>query len=170
MAWLELAENEYDPVWDRFYAQFSFRASVRPEDWPGIREPNPSVTFSIAAAYGRDPISFLSLERDLNLNALRAFRELVDVKQRLYALNWQHPSYWFFPHQDFRAEVSESWLVPTFPNGDYYIFLSEDFSFCWFGHPWEQTICICGERLIDIITHSPPRLFKKILRRNGQQI
>jgi len=170
MAWLELAEKEYDPVWDRFDDQFSFRPSVDPKDWPSISEPALSVTYSIAAAYGRDPISFLSIERDLNLKALRAFRALVGVSERLYALDWHHTCYWFFPHQEFRGEISESWLVPTLPNGDYYIFLSEDFSFCWFGHPWEKTICICGGRLMAELEHSPPKLFEKAIRRDGQKI
>ncbi|MFB4279141.1 DUF2716 domain-containing protein [Nonomuraea sp. MTCD27] len=35
-----------------------------------------------------------------------------------------------------------------FPNGDYYVFLSEDRTNGTFGHPWEQTLCIFGTSLI----------------------
>jgi hypothetical protein len=38
--------------------------------------------------------------------------------------------------------------VTPFPNGDYYIFLSEDFRTGTFGHPWEETMCIFGDRLL----------------------
>jgi uncharacterized protein DUF2716 len=169
MAWLELQEKEYDVVWDRFYDQFSFRPSTKPEDWPGIREPMPSVTYSIAGIYG-DPIRFLALLQDLNLNALRAFREVLRPDQRLYALEWQSTSYWFFPHQEFSAEIAESWLIPPLPNGDYYIFLEQDFGFGWFGHPWEKTICVFGEPLLSSVERFRPRIFAKAVRRDGKQI
>jgi len=60
----------------------------------------------------------------------------------LYALDWQHPCYWLYPHASFDADDEDAWLVPVLPNGDYYIFLAEDFSFGSFGHPWEMTITI----------------------------
>jgi hypothetical protein len=40
-------------------------------------------------------------------------------------------------------------LVPSFvPDGDYYIFLTKDFQNVWFGHPWEKTITLIGDKLI----------------------
>ena len=38
--------------------------------------------------------------------------------------------------------------MPVYPDGDYFAFLSEDFSEGTFGHPWEKTICVLGERLV----------------------
>jgi Protein of unknown function (DUF2716) len=37
---------------------------------------------------------------------------------------------------------------PPFPNGDYYIFLTEDLTQGTFGHPWEQTFCVFGRDLV----------------------
>jgi hypothetical protein len=38
-----------------------------------------------------------------------------------------------------------------FPNGDYYTFARPDFSEGTFGHPWEQTLCVFGPRLVKTI-------------------
>ncbi len=38
--------------------------------------------------------------------------------------------------------------MPVYPKGDYYIFLRDDLSEGTFGHPWEQTLCVFGERLL----------------------
>jgi hypothetical protein len=52
---------------------------------------------------------------------------------RLVALDWQHPAYWFWPHR--QATLDEPWPVPAFPNGDYFILLTDDLSQETFGHP-----------------------------------
>jgi hypothetical protein len=39
--------------------------------------------------------------------------------------------------------------VEVFPDGDYYIFLTEDMSVGRFGHPWRQTLCIFGTGLVE---------------------
>jgi hypothetical protein len=44
--------------------------------------------------------------------------------------------------------ADEPWRVTPLPNGDYYIFLSEVFRTGTFGHPWEETMCIFGDRLL----------------------
>lgn len=56
------------------------------------------------------------------------------------------------------------WEVPPFPDGDYYIFLSEDFRDGWFGHPWEQTVCIFGQRAVSSLGMGLPKLFINPIR------
>ncbi len=56
-------------------------------------------------------------------------------------------------------------MIPVLPNGDYYVFLSPELDWGWFGHPWEQTICIFGERLLAAVAENPPTLFTQVLRR-----
>jgi hypothetical protein len=43
------------------------------------------------------------------------------------------------------------WPVSPFPDGDYYIFLSEDLTSGTFGHPWEQSLCVFGRVLVDAL-------------------
>ena len=153
-AWIELAEHEYKNVWDRFYNEFQFRPSVRSSEWPGIREPRPSITYSIA--------NWADFADPLDPQALVVFRNVVAADTRLYALDWQHTSYWFFPH----CAGREPFSISVFPDGDYHIFLAEDFSFGFFGHPWEETVCVFGQRLLSAMEQHQPQLFTRVLRRN----
>ena len=39
-------------------------------------------------------------------------------------------------------------VISFVPDGDYYIFISRDLQNVWFGHPWEKSITVIGEKLI----------------------
>jgi len=71
-------------------------------------------------------------------------------------LDWQHPSYWFRPHAVADATRWPPSPVTPFPDGDYYIFLTEDMSQGTFGHPWEQTLCVFGNDLVDDLVPTLP--------------
>ncbi len=163
-AWEELSRTEYDAVWDRFERRFEFRPSIYESDWPGIREPAPSVTFDISGFYRRDPRASEAMEWDLNLCVLEALRRCTGPSRWLYALDWQHDAYRFYPHRRFEHSDPRAWLVPVLPNGDYYIFLAEGFEFGIFGHPWERTMCVFGPELLGAIGESKPLLFDTVRR------
>ena len=152
-AWAALSAVEEDATWNQFCSRFAFRASVRPEEWPGIREPAPFVTWAIP-----DPWSEAATE-DLHERALSAFRIAVPPGERMLALDWQHPCWWLSPH----ASV-DHWEVPVLPNGDYFVFLSRDLEWGWFGHPWEQTICVFGAPQLAALAHNLPAIFSRVLR------
>ncbi len=169
--WDLLDDAELRRVWDRFYDDFAFRPSVYPKDFPGIREPHPSITWALRRPWDGDG------EVDLHTVFLAAFRACTPPDGFLYALDWQHPCYRFQPH-DFRPQVSfqedeygrpvlsngDYWPVPVLPNGDYYIFLVHDFTWGVFGHPWEWTMCVFGETLLTAITQHLPQMFATIVR------
>ncbi len=155
--WTPLTECEYDAVWDRFYDHFTFRPSVSAADWPSIQEPNPSITFR----FTYDDACEIKGYESWVLNRLR---EITDSDSSIYALDWQHESFWFRPHEATEFEV------PPFPNGDYYIFLTQDFSTGLFGHPWEQTICIFGDSFIDAARENLPELLSTVHRSSGVDV
>ena len=159
-AWVELGLSAYRLVWDRFYAEFDFRPSVHSRDFPGIKEPRPSVTYALPRVDGQPRMPTAEESDDLDAAMLAAFRACTPLGMRIYALDWQHPSYFFDPHADF-----EEWAVPVVPNGDYYIFLSQSFSWGVFGHPWEWTMCVFGEPLLAALERRRPRLFGTPIRR-----
>jgi Protein of unknown function (DUF2716) len=171
-AWEELLypSDEDTTAWEFMHQQLHFRPSVHAEHWPGIVEPHPSITYDIGHIYGLSETQAAALETDLNRKTLAAFQVCTRPDQRLYALDWQHACYWFYPHRPFDAENLAAWRVPVLPNGDYYIFLAEDFSFGMFGHPWEQTLCLFGQPLLDAFVPSQPFLFTQIVRVNGQAV
>jgi Protein of unknown function (DUF2716) len=156
-AWIELNEQEYDSVWDSFYFWFNFSPSTH--HFPGIVEPTPSVTYSFTYD--------LQLEKEIDDfydNVLKAFQDVLSLGKRIYALDWQHTCFWFDPHK-----FDKTWPI-GFPNGDYAIFIAEDFSFGYFGHPWEQTICVFGQPLLEAFEKYPPLLFEKAIRKNGKPV
>ena len=171
-AWEVLDEATYTRVWDRFEAAFAFRPSVEPAEWPGVREPTPSVTYAIGHIYGEPEARATALEADLEAALLAAFRALSPASGSdafVYALDWQHPAYRFHVHSSQAA--AEEWRVPALPNGDYYIFLAPDFRWGVFGHPWEQTMCVFGAELLAALAHRAPRLFGQPVRqRTGEDL
>lgn len=175
-AWTAQSEAELDQVWDRVAAEFHFKPSVHPAEWPGFEPEKPFITWAIP-----DPWP-AAATADLHERTLAAFRQVLPVGSRMYALDWQHPSFWFAPHApvaswekpDLRqrgllpgepARAEDQWLIPVLPNGDYSLFLGAELDWGWFGHPWEQTICVFGEPLLKAVLAQPPALFVSILRR-----
>lgn len=138
MPWEELQREEYDSVWDRFYAQFKFRPDYNERTVPAIREPEPFETFDLSQVFSDSQIDAL------NAIFANAFRAILKPQHRIYVLDWQHTSYKFDPHE------STAWLLGIFPDGDYYIYLADDFSFGTFGHPWQASLCVFGKSLLNM--------------------
>ncbi|WFR71123.1 DUF2716 domain-containing protein [Prescottella defluvii] len=82
-------------------------------------------------------------------------------------MGWQHPGYRFDAAVHTATRDAE-WRVPVYPNGDYYIFVREDLSEGTFGHPWERTLCVFGERLVSSLGRTLAT-WLPVIRRNGQR-
>jgi hypothetical protein len=100
---------------------------------------------------------------DLGNKLLSAFIECTDKDEYIYALDWQNDGYWVNPRLKFIKDEFDEWLVPFFPNGDYYFFLQKDFEWGYLGHPWQQSICIFGEKFVRNLRESKPKMFKKVI-------
>jgi hypothetical protein len=135
---------DYERYWDRFYARFRFKPSTTV--YPGITEPTPSITFDLSPIFSSQPSEWIVREDRLTAEVLAALQETFR-DERLVVLNWQHDALWLVPDQ-FSPQSDDDWAIPAFPNGDYYIFLTESMQDGFFGHPWEQTFCVFGERLL----------------------
>jgi hypothetical protein len=146
-----LLTQEYGDLEERFYKMINFRPSYND---PTIRitEPSPSVVINLNFLESKDYEWFEE-------QFLVAFRTLAKQgHEKLYVFDWQHNGYEFYPMLN-RPPLS------VYPDGDYYSFVAEDFSFWTFGHPWQHTVCIFGKPLIDAL----PETFWKnvvILRQN----
>jgi hypothetical protein len=166
--WIELDGQSRKEVWDRFYRDFVFHPSIDRQWWPGIREPVPSETYSISEVYGGNEAHYARLNRDLQDWGVRSLKALLPSDgEWVYALDWQHPCYRFYPNRPFALDTFGEWPVPILPNGDYYIFLHPNFDWGIFGHPWEQTMCVFGERLLSVLCSDRAALLTCLVRRNG---
>lgn len=173
--WRELETPEKRALWDRFYLHFGFRPSIRPEDWPGIAEPEPSMTWSIQIALADPDPLMVETHRAFNGALLDALRGFVPLQAPVLALEWQHTCYEFFPHQHHGAvDVNGSgpnpspWQLPILPDGEYSIFVPHDFSWGTFGHPWEGTLCVWGEPLLARLSPFLDKRLETVVRRNGR--
>lgn len=144
-AWSRLDSNSYDHVWRSFEEHFRFRPSGAPEGWLAIQEPSPSLTLDLSVIPDGAPRG--AAYDAINAEALRCFVWHLADAQELLVLDWQHPAYRFQPATQ-ALTWSAVWPVPVFPDGDYIAFLTPDFTEGTFGHPWEQTLCVMGERLV----------------------
>jgi hypothetical protein len=145
-AWQQI--RDYERFWTPFDARYHFRAGTRAEAWPAITEPAGSVTFDLSPFFERGH----AVETDadaLNGQVLAAMTAVFPADVALVALNWQHPSYWFWPHR--QVVEGEPWRITPFPEGDYHAFITQDLEQGTFGHPWEQTICVFGSDLTDVL-------------------
>lgn len=145
-AWQQIAD--YEVFWTPFDARFHSRVGMDPDAWPAITEPTGSVVFDLALVFEREG-GFAADEDALNEQVLSAMTAVFSEDVPLVALDWQHPTYWFWPHR--QATTTESWRISPFPNGDYHAFVTQDLEQGTFGHPWEQTICVFGRDLTEAL-------------------
>lgn len=146
-AWREIPPERYEEHWARFDARFDFRACHEPHGEPAINEPTPSVTFDLAPVFAGEGAQFAAGNDAVNALGLLAMTRAFTASRPLLVLDWQHPCWWFWPHRH-ALDEDPRWPVEIFPNGDYYIFMSEDMTTGTFGHPWEQTLCVFGTPLM----------------------
>ncbi|WP_399171330.1 DUF2716 domain-containing protein [Streptomyces sp. TLI_171] len=62
----------------------------------------------------------------------------------------------------------EGWPLSPYPDGDYFVFLAEDLRFGTFGHPWEHSLCVFGDDLLNAVQDDLHQLLPVVLRRNGK--
>ncbi|MEU3605682.1 DUF2716 domain-containing protein [Streptomyces sp. NPDC035033] len=162
----ELSDAEDRRVWDRFSEQFGFRPSMSPSTWPAIEEPGASVTWSLAAL--PDEPGDERLDR-LVAVVEQGLSSCAGPSGTLFALDWQHPSYRFAPHQ-VGGPGQPAWPLSPYPDGDYFVFLAEDFRFGSFGHPWEESLCLFGEELLDVTAAEVDKVLGPPIRRSGTAV
>lgn len=128
--WEDLAFDTYDELWARV-----------PDD------PRPSVTFDLSGFFTAEvQAEFNAAERAVDSLAHLAFVRVLPPDTPLLVLNWEHASHRFWPH---RVTTAPPWLVV--PNGDHYVVGTEDFALGTRGHPWEQTLQVWGEPLLQVL-------------------
>lgn len=85
---------------------------------------------------------------------INSFVSITKPLDEIIVLDWQHECFYINPRL-IAAEVmlpndKTTNSSPSFvPEGDYYIFITKNFENVWFGHPWEKTITIVGDKLIE---------------------
>jgi hypothetical protein len=158
--WVPFSDKEYDQIWERIYRDFKFEPSI--SEFPSFKVPYPFITYDVSDYFGESVD--LDAYDDLEEKALLVFKENTSFNEYILALDWQHECYWVNPNVKFERDEFGEWIIPIFPNGDYYFFIQKDFKWGFLGHPWERSITIFGKELINGFGKHKPRMFHKILR------
>ncbi|TWH52631.1 uncharacterized protein DUF2716 [Rhodococcus rhodochrous J38] len=133
-------------LWERFTDRFGFRPGGREPTRPVIVEPAPSITFDLTVPVDRVGV-WRSRVDAVNAEVLRCFLAEFAEDPMWVVLVWQDLCY----RLDAAVHATTrhpDWRVSAYPHGDYSIFLREDFSEGIVGQPWEQSLCVFGERLV----------------------
>ena len=139
-----LDEAEYEHAWGEFENRFRFFPDYYDKTRNAITEPHPSMVFDLDFDWPDAVIDEVD-------NSFRsAYQSLVPADDYMYALDWQHTSYQYRPHVDV---TRPPWV---FPDGDYIISVSRDFSFGTFGHPWQRSLTVFGAALLAELAQRPP--------------
>lgn len=120
--------------------------SVDGQTHPAITLPRDRLVIDLASAFVEGP-RFVAAQAAINASALRAFVWLAESVE-LTAPDWQHTPYRYSPAAHALSSV-DHWRVPVFPDGDYYAHFPADIAWGTFGHPWQETLTLWGDVLID---------------------
>jgi hypothetical protein len=149
-AWCPISMDDDDEYWAGFYQRFAFRPGMSIAE-PAISEPAPSVTLDLSPICSARDVHEAAAGMDaVNSLALLAWVRVLAPETSLVVLDWQHQTHRFWPHRH-ACQPDPQWQTEVFPNGDYYVFLTEDMSTGTFGHPWQQTLCVFGEPLVSAL-------------------
>lgn len=137
---------DYDDAWAPFNARFDFRPDYYERHVPAIRLPDRSLVIDLQPIYVAEAPRLAAGVDAINAAALRAFVWLAEDEQ-LIALDWQHESFTYSPGA--QALSGGPWRITVAPDGDYYAYVTQDLRWGTFGHPWQRTLTIWGDALID---------------------
>ncbi|WP_411334578.1 DUF2716 domain-containing protein [Metabacillus indicus] len=160
--WFELSSKEDKELYKKIYKKLKFKPST--VEFPSFVVPSPFISYDLSHCLV-DMSQFESLNSDLKNKTLHNLKEVTKKDEFIYGFDWNHASYWVNPHLDFPKTECNEWLVPVFPDGDYYFFLQENLDWGILGHPWEKSITIFGTDLLKAFKNVSPSLFWKVLRK-----
>ena len=139
-------EGLYRTIWDKIYSDYSFHPSI---DSHG-KWLKPEVAFR---TYKLGKI--WNEEQEAVINSILC--EVIG--KEMYALDWHHDCFLFDPseriptgYEYYDSERKCNVYFPEYyPNGDYHFFVSKDWTFGLYGHPWRKELIVVGEELISAI-------------------
>ncbi|MFT8321110.1 MAG: DUF2716 domain-containing protein [Bacillus sp. (in: firmicutes)] len=160
--WTMLSTNQNDLLWEIVSARIRFRPSIKKSRFlKPFQVPEPFIVYDISSYYDNKEAD--KLINDLENKTWKVFLECTLVNEKIYALDYQHPGYLVDPRKPMDRNEFNEWIVPVFPNGDYYFFFQENFEWGILGHPWRKEMTIFGEKLIDSYKKHMPILFKETI-------
>lgn len=130
---MKIGDKDYNQVWDKFCGKFKFKPSVDKAVKP----------FEINTAFAVYDISALDDIEGFDKLMTEMLCELTDKDERIYALDWQHDSYLYRPHN------TDSTRINYYPDGDYAFFLNANMESGYLAHPWQMKVWVFGKKWLE---------------------
>ena len=139
-----LDRAEYDRIWSKIKDTYQFKPSIDPLSGEWIRLDQPYKTYRLTCFWDEKQEEIV---RQIMCRV---------IHEDMYALDWHHDCFIFHPDEkitpgfQYRDSAREcNVYFPSFyPNGDYYFFISMDWTNGLYGHPWRKEIRVTGEKMI----------------------
>lgn len=165
--WEVLSDDEDRFVWQSIREQFKFNPfNQRDGTSPFLIFPKPYQVYDmhLFVSYLKDESTTIDDEyyNTFNKHITDIFINCMGNEEYIYALDWHHTSFKFNPislekmPRFLQMEEFNVYFPDFYPDGDYYFFIANDFSWGYFTHPWTQELWIFGEELIAEIEKVPP--------------
>jgi hypothetical protein len=164
--WMCIDEEKENLIWNNFIEQFNFKQSNFKNGSGSFDAPKPYVTYDISKIY--DKSLYDLLYKDLEEKMEKIFIENTNINEYIYVLDWQHPCYLYNPRIESEKNEFDEWTIPLYPDGDYYFFIKNDFSWGYLGHPWHKTITIFGQDFIKSVKKNKPIIFDTVVEECNQ--
>ena len=138
---IKVDEKQYIDIWNKAYDEFKF---------------TPSIDLNVIPLEFKIPYKCYLLNKVWYETQEKVVNEIFKTisLSDIYVLNWQHDCFEYNPNENIKLyynlpnDERDFYFPSYYPNGDYYFFISKDFSYGMLGHPWRKEIYIFGEELI----------------------
>ena len=171
----ELIEDkiEIKEIWDKIYSLFCFSPDY-------YNKSQPSFTFPQHIKYVKThDISGMcqvlnphdvdgNYRTTVQIDTLKTiFAECMDEDDFIYALDWHHSCFKYDPRvkEPYEYYMMYETLEDTrayfpffYPDGDYYLFVSKDFNWGYFTHPWQKKAWVFGKRMVQLMRENSQKL------------
>ena len=134
----------YRKIWDRIYNDYSFFPSVDNSRKMWLHPGGEFKTFHLTTFWNEEQESIVN-------NILCKV-----VGAKMFALDWQHDCFLFDPNEKIptgymyydKERDCNVYFPEYYPDGDYHFFVSKDWRFGLYGHPWRKELVVVGKELI----------------------
>lgn len=139
-----LNEKLYNEIWDKINNDYKFCPSINKKVKP----------FNFDVEYVCYKLKSLwNVEQEKRVNNI--FKSLSN--ENIYALDWKHECFEYNPSENIEYQYHyyddnrnvEVYFPSYYPDGDYHFFISKNWDYGMFGHPWRKELYIFGIKLIN---------------------
>ncbi|MBL1230374.1 DUF2716 domain-containing protein [Enterococcus sp. BWB1-3] len=150
--WIVLPEEDENKIWAKVYESYSFSPNSNTETFK-IREPHDVYSCKEAIYKAETDPNWSETLRNI-------FSQVLGNKPYMFVLDWQHNSFKYDPtntkekknpifisDESFMGGGYNVYFPSFYPDGDYYLFIAQDFSWGYLTDPQKQQIFVYGETL-----------------------